>query len=199
MGKYTCPCCGYQTLGKVPPGTDEICQICFWQDDIVQYENAYYEGGANRVSLYMAQKNFKEIGASDKKNLTYVRKPSDEDIFQGPKDLTQLMNIQLLDLAKLFIVTNTPLKKILELYTGILRIKASNLIFDKNELKSFLVDDDINDYGLLLNREKFSNNMLFLKHKKISDIAKLDNTEVDERLNIIEEKFLSQIYKKIAE
>ncbi|NIP43329.1 MAG: hypothetical protein GWN61_14025, partial [candidate division Zixibacteria bacterium] len=32
---YTCPCCGYRTLDD-PPGSYDICGICFWEDDTVQ-------------------------------------------------------------------------------------------------------------------------------------------------------------------
>ncbi|MEH7657210.1 CPCC family cysteine-rich protein, partial [Bacillus velezensis] len=34
--KYTCPCCGYRTIEEEPPGTYEICNICYWEDDEVQ-------------------------------------------------------------------------------------------------------------------------------------------------------------------
>lgn len=44
---YTCPCCGYLTLDEKPPGTYDICSICFWEDDDVQYNDPNYEGGAN--------------------------------------------------------------------------------------------------------------------------------------------------------
>lgn len=34
-GLYPCPCCGYLQFGE-PPGSYEICAICFWGDDAVQ-------------------------------------------------------------------------------------------------------------------------------------------------------------------
>ncbi|MEV5113035.1 hypothetical protein MRBL20_001149 [Peribacillus frigoritolerans] len=37
--KYTCPCCGYKTLDEEPPGTYDICSICFCEDDGVQLVN----------------------------------------------------------------------------------------------------------------------------------------------------------------
>jgi hypothetical protein len=58
--KYFCPCCGYKTLGKEPPGTYEICEICFWEDDDVQFDDPDYEGGANEPSLRQYQKGFLE-------------------------------------------------------------------------------------------------------------------------------------------
>lgn len=78
--KYTCPCCGYKTLDNQPPGTYEICKICFWEDDKVQFNDPDFRHGTNEVSLKEAQKNFIKIGASDKRFLQYVRKPTKKDI-----------------------------------------------------------------------------------------------------------------------
>lgn len=47
---YPCPCCGYLTITDEPPGTFEICPVCNWEDDEVQYYDENYEGGANSVS-----------------------------------------------------------------------------------------------------------------------------------------------------
>ena len=77
--KYTCPCCGYRTLENEPPGTYIICPICFWEDDGIQFDDPDYEGGANKVSLRQAQKNFIEFGAFDSSALAYVRSPSVND------------------------------------------------------------------------------------------------------------------------
>lgn len=77
--KYTCPCCGYKTLDEKPPGTHDICKICFWEDDWVQYEDPDYKEGANKVSLKEAQKNFIEFGASEKRFLPRVRKQTPHD------------------------------------------------------------------------------------------------------------------------
>ena len=77
--KYTCPCCGYRTLAEQPPGTFDICPICYWEDDNVQFDDPDFSGGANRVSLRQAQGNFLEFGACDKEVLKYVRKPADRD------------------------------------------------------------------------------------------------------------------------
>lgn len=77
--KYTCPCCGYKTLDEKPPGTYEICKICFWEDDKVQFNNPDFRGASNEVSLKEAQSNFLAFGASDKRFLQYVRKPTKKD------------------------------------------------------------------------------------------------------------------------
>ena len=80
MIKYTCPCCGYKTLSEKPPGTYEICPICFWEDDGVQFNDPDYEVGANRVSLRQAQKNFIRYGVAELKDKSHVRKPSKNDV-----------------------------------------------------------------------------------------------------------------------
>lgn len=60
--KYTCPCCGYKTLDEEPPGTYDICTICFWEDDGVQFDDPDWEGGANLPSLRQAQKTLWYLG-----------------------------------------------------------------------------------------------------------------------------------------
>ena len=72
--RHACPCCGYKTLEE--RGVFSLCHICFWEDDPVQVKNPNYVSGANNVSLYEAQKNFKKFGASERELKTFVRKPS---------------------------------------------------------------------------------------------------------------------------
>ena len=69
-----CPCCGYRTLSDEEPGSYEVCKVCFWEDDIVQFDDPDYEGGANRVSLRQAV-NFREFGASEERFKARVRPP----------------------------------------------------------------------------------------------------------------------------
>ena len=75
-----CPCCGYMTFQDYFPGSYEICPICFWEDDFIQFENPDYEGGANKTSLRIAQKNFYKFGACDLGMTKHVRKPSESDV-----------------------------------------------------------------------------------------------------------------------
>jgi Cysteine-rich CPCC len=77
---YTCPCCGYKTLDEEPPDTFDICEICFWEDDGVQFQDPDFEGGANVISLRQAQQNFVKYGACDKESLKFVRSPNKFDI-----------------------------------------------------------------------------------------------------------------------
>jgi hypothetical protein len=78
--KHTCPCCGYKTLHDVSPGSHLICEICFWEDDPVQYEDPGFEGGANTVSLRQAQRNFAAFGCTEERFLSHVRPPSHKDL-----------------------------------------------------------------------------------------------------------------------
>lgn len=77
---FPCPCCGYLTLGEEPPGTFEVCPVCFWEDDDVQFEDPSYAGGANSVSLNQARENFKLFGAVSKEFVNQVRKPLPQEI-----------------------------------------------------------------------------------------------------------------------
>ncbi|MDQ7814927.1 MAG: CPCC family cysteine-rich protein [Patescibacteria group bacterium] len=77
--KYPCPCCGFLTLSEQPPGTYDICPVCNWEDDNVQYEDTDFEGGANKVSLNQARKNFSKFGASDVRFKDMVRPPNNEE------------------------------------------------------------------------------------------------------------------------
>ncbi len=77
---FPCPCCGYLTIGEEPPGTFEICPVCFWEDDNVQFEDPNYAGAANSVSLNQARENFRLFGAVSKEFVNQVRKPLPQEI-----------------------------------------------------------------------------------------------------------------------
>lgn len=77
MEKYTCPCCGYKTLDD--EHEYDICPICFWEDDLFQFENIDLLG-ANPVSLREAQQNFIKFGACEINMIKNVRNPNIDDI-----------------------------------------------------------------------------------------------------------------------
>jgi len=58
--KYACPCCGKYTLHEKPPGTYEICSVCKWEDDEVQFADPTYAGGANNLCLNEARKHYEQ-------------------------------------------------------------------------------------------------------------------------------------------
>ena len=84
--RYKCKCCGYFTMKDEPldpakhPGTFEICPVCFWEDDSLQFLNPDYSGGANAVSLREAKQNFKKFRAAEKDMLKYVRPPRKNEL-----------------------------------------------------------------------------------------------------------------------
>ncbi|MDR6821158.1 hypothetical protein J2X76_006364 [Neorhizobium sp. 2083] len=55
-GKYACACCDNYTIDV--PGTYEICEICYWEDDPVQLEEPDLPGGANSLSLNQAKRSW---------------------------------------------------------------------------------------------------------------------------------------------
>lgn len=61
------------------PGSHEICPICFWEDDGVQFRWPSMAGGANRISLLDAQRNFQDFGACDEHGKRYVRPPAENE------------------------------------------------------------------------------------------------------------------------
>lgn len=76
---FPCACCGYLTLSEGTHDTFEICPICFWEDDFVQFTDPDWEGGANRHSLRQAQANFTQYGACDEHGTQFVRTPTEGD------------------------------------------------------------------------------------------------------------------------
>jgi len=68
-------CCGNYTLDEEPPGTFEICSVCYWEDDNVQFDDLDYAGGANGISLNQARRNYREMGVISKEYLERIRKP----------------------------------------------------------------------------------------------------------------------------
>ena len=78
--RYPCPCCGHWTLGEPPTWTFDICAVCFWEDDPLQFGELDYEEGANTPSLNQARRNFREYGAHDKGYEASVRPPLADEL-----------------------------------------------------------------------------------------------------------------------
>ena len=79
--QYPCPCCGYMSFNE-PPGSYDICEICFWEDDPVQLRFPF-TGGAN-IPLVQAQANFAAYGVSANRLKPHVRPVMEGDI-RDPK------------------------------------------------------------------------------------------------------------------
>ena len=70
--RFTCPCCGHLSFSE-PPGSYDICEICYWEDDLVQLRDPRYAGGANVASLLDAQVNFAAHGWCEERVAPHVR------------------------------------------------------------------------------------------------------------------------------
>ncbi|MFI1469555.1 CPCC family cysteine-rich protein [Streptomyces wuyuanensis] len=65
---YPCPCCGHG-LPPAMPGSYEICPVCLWEDDGVQFRRPTTAGGANKLSLTETQRDDQRFGACDQHGL----------------------------------------------------------------------------------------------------------------------------------
>ncbi|HTX59941.1 MAG TPA: CPCC family cysteine-rich protein [Verrucomicrobiae bacterium] len=72
---FPCPCCGSSVFSE-PPGSCETCDVCRWEDDPFQLRFPLVAGGANRMSLFMAQRAFIAAG----------KEARDRDPFWRPLD-----------------------------------------------------------------------------------------------------------------
>ncbi len=106
---FPCPCCGHLVF-SAPPGSEDICLICFWEDDAQQLRFPHLADATNVMSLVDAQRSYARCGAVDERFAADVRKPSaaepldpgfrpisEADSFEtepsdegGPADLTEL-------------------------------------------------------------------------------------------------------------
>ncbi len=74
MKRHKCPCCGHYTL-PLDNYMDEICKVCFWQNDLVQNDDPNFEDGANEMNLKEARESYQKIGVISEEYKGYVRKP----------------------------------------------------------------------------------------------------------------------------
>ena len=80
MAKYMCPCCGYLTYEEKCGKTYDICPVCFWEDDLRDYEDVDDFSDGNGLTIGEARKNFEQFGACREKDIPYVRKPEVDEI-----------------------------------------------------------------------------------------------------------------------
>jgi hypothetical protein len=84
--RYTCPCCGYRVFGG-PPGTEELCPVCGWRDDLMHLRYPYFSGAPNGAALADAQVNYAMTGFPSKQ---YERDPDWRAIDRDVDDLPQV-------------------------------------------------------------------------------------------------------------
>ena len=75
---YPCPCCGHFVFDE-PPGSYDICPICFWEDDLAQLRLPRTTG-ANHVSLIEGQANFAAFGVCEQRFDANVRPPRSDEV-----------------------------------------------------------------------------------------------------------------------
>ncbi len=75
--KYTCACCGYKTLFSNEMG--EICPVCHWEEDYDDGSDPFHFSGANHLTLYQAQENYKMFGCFNRKMIKHARNPHDDE------------------------------------------------------------------------------------------------------------------------
>lgn len=77
-----CPCCDEYSFPE-KAGSGDICPVCFWEYDKVQQADPDFEGGANRVSLNEARKNYMKYGACEERFAGYSEDSNDTDVSDG--------------------------------------------------------------------------------------------------------------------
>jgi len=77
MIKYICPVCGCRTLAS--RGENDICQVCYWQDD-GEYDDYAPSDANGGICIMRARKNFLEFGAADEQFVRSTRKPLRSEI-----------------------------------------------------------------------------------------------------------------------
>ncbi|WP_282703690.1 CPCC family cysteine-rich protein [Streptomyces sp. CC219B] len=75
---YPGPRCGPRVLDAMP-GSYEICPVCFWEDDAVQFRRPTMSSGANKVPLIETQRNHQNFGACEEHGRRFVRPPADDE------------------------------------------------------------------------------------------------------------------------
>lgn len=73
--RFVCMCCGNLTRRREIAGSFDICPVCRWEDDDLQFDDPSYAGGANRVSLNEAKDNYAAYGAKSRESSSSARPP----------------------------------------------------------------------------------------------------------------------------
>jgi hypothetical protein len=72
-------CCGYKTL--TVPDSQELCQVCWWQDDGQDDRDAHVVSGTvnGNLSLSEGRRNYMHHQAADPRFVAQVRTPRQEE------------------------------------------------------------------------------------------------------------------------
>jgi hypothetical protein len=74
-----CLCCGFKTLAM--PEAQELCQVCWWQDDGQDDRDADVVRRTvnGNLSLSEGRRNYKHLQAADPRYVGHVRVPRQEE------------------------------------------------------------------------------------------------------------------------
>ncbi len=75
-----CPCCGSLTIDTTSEVITDICEVCFWQYDVIAQNMPDHIIGPNKVSLNTARENYKLFGAVERRFLEMVRLPYEDEM-----------------------------------------------------------------------------------------------------------------------
>lgn len=194
INRYACPCCGYKTLTQKPSGTYEICDVCFWEDDGVQFDDPDYEGGANQESLRTAQKNFLDQFLDEKGEMGKLPLQIEGYVFEGAKDVSKISRMPIIEMIKIFRAIDSPIDKVLDIYGGTIDIINSNYVYNTDELSIFLSEDDIEDYLILTRRKSFVKVPDGEGH--INELINLSDDMAEEKIQKIKVRFVNAVREK---
>ena len=76
-----CMCCGFYTIDSDDEVISSICDVCFWQYDIVAQQHPEKSIGPNKISLNEAKNNYRRYGACKKEYVDrkLVREPKNDE------------------------------------------------------------------------------------------------------------------------
>lgn len=80
MNRLNCPCCGYYTIDSNDEVIVDICEVCYWQYDIVAQNHPNLVIGPNKTSLTEAKLNYQKFGVSNTAFQFLVRFPYEEEL-----------------------------------------------------------------------------------------------------------------------
>lgn len=80
MRRLKCPCCEYFTVESEDEVIVDICEVCFWQYDVVAHDKPKVNIGANHISLDHVRENFKKYGVCEERFKAMVRMPINEEL-----------------------------------------------------------------------------------------------------------------------
>lgn len=174
--KYKCPCCGKKTLIEEPHGTYQICPICHWEDDYVQFMSPDYIGGANKKSLNETRKEFQ------KARYEYLKKINQKKLKEKKWKNNVLFMEFLQSIKEIKIISEKQSKEILDnVYNRFNLYDSGHVIWNTFKGKQEIVSySDLTKYINIDNNYYIiwdNNDIPMIKCTLKSVIANVDDTE----------------------